>query len=351
MATGGAQAQGGSSSVVSSNRTETGGTTHAGGAPSSSGASTVAETVGTGTIDSPAKGPVPKEIDKIGGGTFTLVKNWNFGADGTIGTIDALSAEFNYHDQFGTIGNGTNYGAVTVAPNAATALSDQPVEDPSRPYREFTSESMKAHVRPLSANQSIVSVSAHNAGNGSITAKWTLASGGQLLGKDVLWETRARMPVAAAAYWFALWTAGNHWDKGAEMDVLESFGTPNIFPPPAAFHVNSVGGTDTIDYTSWPSGLTKAGVPETQRDLRNWHTWTWLYRNDDSYVVYYDGIIVQRGSLHWTLGGTQTGEHINMSFLFDFSWGHTKISDVNITLPADNFGITYEIDYSRVYLR
>jgi hypothetical protein len=40
-----------------------------------------------------------------------------------------------------------------------------------------------------------------------------------------------------------------------------------------------------------------------------------------------------------------------MSFLFDFGWGHTQISDVNITLPASNFGITYEVDYSRVYLR
>jgi hypothetical protein len=37
-----------------------------------------------------------------------------------------------------------------------------------------------------------------------------------------------------------------------------------------------------------------------------------------------------------------------MSFLFDFSRGHTQIADVDISLPASMFPITYEIDYSRV---
>ena len=159
------------------------------------------------------------------------------------------------------------------------------------------------------------------------------------------------MPVAAAAYWFAIWTAGNKWNGGAEMDVLESFGTPNIYPPPAAFHVNSVGGSDKIGYGSWPQGLTSAGVPSNARDLREWHIFSWLYKTDDTYVVYFDGYVVQSGTIHWTNGGSSGGEKINMSFLFDFGWGHTQISDVNITLPASNFGITYEVDYSRVYLR
>lgn len=35
----------------------------------------------------------------------------------------------------------------------------------------------------------------------------------------------------------------------------------NIYPPPrAAFHVNSSGGTDNIDYSSWPNGLNAAGL-------------------------------------------------------------------------------------------
>lgn len=135
------------------------------------------------------------------------------------------------------------------------------------------------------------------------------------------------------------------------MDVLESFGTPNIYPPPAAFHVNSVGGTDTINYSSWPDGLNAAGVPSNDRDLRDWRTWTWVYRTDDSYTVYFERYVVQSGSIHWTLGGSQSGEVIDRDFLFDFGWGHTQISDVNISLPSSSFPLTYEIDYSRVYLR
>jgi hypothetical protein len=309
------------------------------------------ETVGIGDIGSPASGPPPTEAAKLEGAPFVLVKNWNFGTAGTIRDTSTLAAEFQFHDQFNTIANGTNYGAVIVAATEETAIAGQPVEDPARPNREFSAESMLAHVRPLSTSQSTVSASLHDAGCGSVTAKWTLATGGALLGRDVLWETRARMPVPLAAYWFAIWASGNKWNGGAEMDVVESFGTPNIYPPPAAFHVNSVGGTDTIDYSSWPNGLTAAGVPADGRDLRQWHVWTWLYRTDDSYDVYFDGYLVQSGSIHWTLGGVQGGEVIDMNFLFDFGWGHTQISDVNITLPASDFPVTYEIDYSRVYLR
>jgi hypothetical protein len=161
------------------------------------------------------------------------------------------------------------------------------------------------------------------------------------------------MPETEAAYWFALWTAGTQWNNGAEMDVVESFGTPNIYPPPAAFHVNSVGGTDSIDYwNGWPNGLNAAGVPSgAARDLREWHTFTWLYRKDDTYAVYYDGYTVQTGKIYWTNGGGAGAAAIDMFFLFDFGWGHTKVAEVNTTLPASGFNITYETDYSRVYLR
>ena len=318
------------------------------------------ETVGTGDVTQPAKGPAPRDADQLGGAPFVLVKNWNFGTRGTIRNTSELIGEFQFHDQFGTIANGTNYGAVIVAPNDATAIgagslglpaNRQPVEDPSRPTREFLESSMLAHVRPLSASQTSCSVSAHDAGNGSLVAKWKLPKGGALLGKDLLWETRVRMPKAAAAFWFALWTAGNQWNGGAEMDVVESFGTPNIYPPPAAFHVNSVGGRDDVNYSSWSSGLDAARVPTNGRDLREWHVWTWVYTKDDNYKVYFDGVLVQSGSIHWTLGGGVGGQAIDMDFLFDFGWGHTQISDVNITLAASSFPITYEIDYSRVYLR
>lgn len=360
---GGASAGGGGGTTGDSGAggvTGVGGTTGTGGSPLPDSGTGGTETVGIGDVSAPALGPAPLEAARVGGAPFVLVKNWDFGTNGTIKDVASLISEFQFHDQFGTIANGTNYGAVTVAPDAATAISAsnlglpgnmQPIEDPAHPTREWTADTLKAHVRPLSASQSTCTVSAHDAGNGSFTAKWKLPKGGALLGKDLLWETRVRMPVALTGYWFALWTAGNPWNKGAEMDVLESFGTPNIYPPAAAFHVNSVGGQDSIDYSSWPAGLTAAGVPANGRDLAQWHVFTWVYSKDDSYEVYFDGVVVQTGTIHWTLGGTAGGQVIDMDFLFDFSWGHTQIADVNIALPASAFPITYEIDYSRVYLR
>jgi hypothetical protein len=314
--------------------------------------------VGDGDMARPIDGPAPVDAAKLGGAPFTLVKNWDFGSEGTIKDQRDLDAEFQYHDQFGTIANGSNYGAVTVASNTSCAirqsglgLSDdsQPVENPARPTREFTATSLLTHVRPLSDSQTSVSADRHDAGNGSFTAKWSLPNGGELLGHDVVWETRVRMPKPVPGYWFALWNAGKMWDKGAEMDVLESFGTPNISAD--AFHSDSVGGSNTVDYKSWPNGLDSAGVPSNDRELSAWHIWTWIYRSDDSYEVYYDGYQVQHGSIHWTHGATPDGEPIDMWFLFDFSWGHTQVPDVHIELPASQFPLTYEIDYSRVYMR
>ena len=314
--------------------------------------------VGSGDMDDPLPGPAPTDAAKFKGAPFVLVKNWDFGAQGNIRNIRDLNSEFAYTDHWGTIANGTNYGAVIVAPGAEQAVSApnlglpgnrQPVEDPARPIREWTDQTLLAHVRPLSPTQPTVSASKHDAGCGSFTAKWKLPSGGALLGKDLLWETRVRMPVALSGYWFAIWTAGEKWDRGAEMDVMESFGAPHI--PANAFHTNSVGGSDVINFASWPPALDKGGVPNSARDLKQWHTWTWVYLKDDSYVVFYDGFEVQRGKIHWTLSGSKGGSKIDMTFLFDFGWGHTQVSDVNISLPASKFALTYEIDYSRVYLR
>jgi hypothetical protein len=319
-----------------------------------------AQTIGTGDVSAPAVGPAPSDATKVGGAPFVLVKNWDFGTDGTIKDVASLVSEFQFHDQFNTIANGTNYGAVTVAPNAATAIPAanlglpndmQPVEDPAHPVREWTSSSLKTYVRPLSPSQSTCTVSAHDAGNGSFAAKWKLPKGGALLGKDILWETRVRMPTPLAAYWFTLWTSGNQFENGAEVDVLQSFGTPNIYPPPTAFHVDGLGGKNDIDYTSWPTGLDSAGIPANGRDLRQYHVVTWVYSKDDSWKVYFDGVVAQTGTLHWTVGGASTGQAIDMDFLFELGWGNTQISDVNISLPAASFPLTYEIDYSRVYLR
>ncbi|MET0386136.1 MAG: hypothetical protein ABW321_09275 [Polyangiales bacterium] len=317
-------------------------------------------TIGGGVLEQPAVGPKPTDAAKVAGEPFVLVKNWDFGTTGTIRNVDDLITEFDFHDQFGTIANGTQYGAVIVAPTMATAIpvtpelglpeNVQPVEDPARPNREWTRDTLKAHVRPLSAGQASASTQAHDAGCGSFVAKWRLPTGGAKLQRDILWETRVRMPVPRPGFWFALWTAGNRWEQGAEMDVLEAFGAPHLVDA-KVFHINSVGGKDRIDYANWFRGLEAAGVPSSNWDLRRFHIWTWVYKRDDTYEVYYDGKLAQHGTIHWTVGGAEGGPQIDMSFLFDFAWGHTKVGDVNVALPATSFPITYEIDYSRVYLR
>jgi hypothetical protein len=314
--------------------------------------------VGSGELSKPVAGPSPIELAKLSGAPYTLVKNWDFGSDGNIRNMDELSSEFQFHDHFGTIANGTNYGSVTAAPDAASAIKAtglglpndmQPVVDPAHPIHEWTASTLLSHVRPLANSQTTVTAWKHDAINGNLTAKWKLPSGGKLLDHDVVWETRVRMPTPVPGYWFALWTAGELWNKGAEMDVLESFGAPHIGAD--AFHTDSVGGTNMIDYKNWPNALSNVGVPTADRELPEWHVWTWVYLRDDSYEAYYDGYLVQHGSLHWTKGGTTDGEPTDMHFLFDFSWGHTQVDDVNIELPASQFPLTYEIDYSRVYMR
>jgi hypothetical protein len=81
------------------------------------------ETIGGGTVSSPAVGPAPAY--GIDGAGAVLVKNWNFGAKGTIKSYADMNANFFYHDQFGTIGNGTNYGAITIAPDDSNAIDTQ----------------------------------------------------------------------------------------------------------------------------------------------------------------------------------------------------------------------------------
>ncbi|MET0390115.1 MAG: hypothetical protein ABW321_29355, partial [Polyangiales bacterium] len=312
---------------------------------------------GSGDLAHAVVGPAPLEAAKLGG-EYTLVKNWDFGANGNIRNNADLAREFQFHDQFGTIANGTHYGAVMVAPSEDTAITarglhlpgdKQPVERADRPFREWTDGALRANVRPLDPSQSELSAADHNVGCGSFMAKWTLPSGGELLGRDVVWETRVRMPTSQPGYWFALWTAGNKWEHGAEMDVLESFGTPFVLGN--AFHSDSVGGENEVDYSNWHGALSKLGVPSAERDLANWHTFTWGYLKDDTSVVYYDGHEIQHGELHWTSGGQRGGEKINMFFLFDFAWGHTNVPDVNLTVPAAGFDLSYEVDYSRVYVR
>jgi hypothetical protein len=184
-------------------------------------------------------------------------------------------------------------------------------------------------------------------------AKWKLPNGGSLLGQDIVWETRVRY-VTPPYFWFAVWTAGNKWSNGAEHDLVESFGYDNgggnTNYDGRYWHANSVGGKDTVDYGGWGTAMASKGIKSY--DGSQYHIWTWLYRKDNSYAMYVDGILVQSGvDYHWTYGAKATDPPIDMDFLFDGGWGHTQIGSVNRPLPASEFnGKYYEWNYSRVYL-
>jgi hypothetical protein len=312
-------------------------------------------TIGGGTLSDPAVGPGP--AFNIGGDGFVLVKNWDFGTRGTIRNMTEMSANFAYHDQFGTIGNGTNYGARMLAADKGSTLNGQGIEDPKRPVREFFADSLKTYLVPL-ADVASVSPSEHNVGSGSFMAKWKLPNGGTLLKQDLIFETRVRY-VTPPYFWFAIWTAGNRWSHGAEADIVESFGydngNGNTNYDGRFWHADVAGGTNEVSYGSWENGMRKQGVLTADNpvfDPTRYHVWTWLYRTDDTYSIYVDGLEVQRGTIHWTLSGKAGGEPIDMSFLFDGGWGHTKIASVNKPLPAAELaGKFYEWDYSRIYLR
>ena len=290
------------------------------------------ETLGGGTVADPAVGPPPSY--GIGGPGMVLVKNWHFGADGTIKNQADMNANFVYHDEFGTFNNGGgNYGANTVAPDAADAINNQPVEGvDSPPVRQFTADSLKTFLTPLDG-ATLCKPSLHNAGCGSFMAKWKLPHGGSLLGQDIVWETRVRY-VTPPYFWFAIWTAGNKWSgtggaQGAEQDLVESFGYDNGGNTPdyknfdgRFWHSNAVATPtkDTVDYGNWGNAMVKQGIKTY--DASQYHTWTWLYKKDDTYAMYVDGVKVQGGSdYHWTFGNKATDEPIDMDFLFDCGLG------------------------------
>lgn len=312
-------------------------------------------TIGVGELAAPAIGAAPAPA--LGGEGFVLVKNWDFGTGpgSTVTSIGELTEHFQYHDQFGTISN--QYGALIVAPNDTVALKGkkQPVEGPAtggKPVRAFTAESLTTFLVPLDGATEC-QASKRNVGCGSFQAKWKLPKGGSRLGQDVLWQTRVRYKTPPY-FWFAIWTCGNKWSKGAEIDVVESFGYDNggghTNYDGRFWHVGIVGGREDDHYGNWQASMKKWGVASF--DATAWHTWTMLYKADDTITIWMDDIIVQKGFSHWTLKTDAEGEAIDMSFIFDGSWGHTGIASVNKPLPASAFeGTYYEWDYSRIYLR
>jgi len=323
------------------------------------------ETVGGGTVLNPAQGPVPS-FNPLGS-NLVLVKNWHFGSNGTIKNQGDMNGEFLYHDQFGTINNGGKYGSNTVAPDAANAIGGQPIEGVNcPPVRAFTADSLKTFLQPLDGANP-VSVPAHNVGNGSFMAKWRLPKGGQLLGRDIVWETRMRYDTPPY-FWVALWTAGNKWKwdpaanngqgegQGAEHDLMEGFGydngNGNTNYDGRYWHSNTVAWPmkDAWNFWDWSGTMAAHGFPTF--DPLQYHTWTWVYKRDNSFAMYCDGKLIQQGADYWwTFGNTKDDEPLDMDFLFDAGWGHNQIGSVNKTMdPALLAGKYFEFAYSRVYL-
>ena len=312
------------------------------------------ETIGGGSIASPAVAPQPAY--GIGGIGFVPVKNWNFGSNGTIKNYTDMNANFYYHDNFGQIAN-PNYAAYAVAPDAANAIGTQPIEgvNTTGPVRQFFTDSMKTYLLPLNGATTLTT-SPINCGSGAFMPKWTLPNGGSLLGQDIIWETRVRY-VTPPYFWFAIWCDGDHWSNGAEMDLIESFGYDNGGGSTnfdgRYWHSDMVGHTESTNYLSgsWAGHMAEYGF--TSFDATQWHTWTWLYRKDNTFVAYLDGRPVQDGYTYWTISHILGGTPINMSFLFDPTWSSNTVGGLmGKTLPASSLvGTYYEWDYSRVYLR
>ena len=173
----------------------------------------------------------------------------------------------------------------------------------------------------------------------------------------MIWETRVRY-VTPPYFWFAIWNAGNIWDQGAEMDLIESFGYDNTPKgggknfAGAFWHSNTVGGSDRLPYDDWEKDMKACGITDFKAD--EYHTWTVAYDKNNSYAIYVDGTKVQDGKAPywWTVHTKKGGTPINMSFIFDGTWGSTTVKSVDHSLPASALkDCYYEWQYSRVYLR
>jgi hypothetical protein len=317
------------------------------------------ETIGGGTIGSPAVGPAPSY--GIGGAGFVLVKNWNFGTGGTIKNRTDLNQEFQYTDQFNQpAGGGNQYGSLFVGSDSShPSVSGRYDGGPGTPNtRDFLTDTLRTYLVPLDSASSIFPGS-QNVGCGSVVSKWTLPTGGSRLGQDIVWETRVRF-VPLQEFWFAIWSSGNKWDSGAEIDTVEAFGWDHGGGATnwagRLWHSDSVGGTE-FQYPNflydWPGGMSAAGIDPGTYDPTQFHTWTLLYKKDDTWATYVDGVQVQSGSIIWSNGASSGGETIDMRFELDGAWGHWGIGgDMNVSIPASTLsGKYYDWDYSRVYLR
>jgi hypothetical protein len=179
-----------------------------------------------------------------------------------------------------------------VAPKSEIAYQGAPTTEQFGEVREFGAASLTTNLIPIEGNDGKLSDTADptddNVGNGSFTAKWNLPKAGKALGQDVLWETRVRYD-EIPENWFAIWNAGTSWDKGAEFDVVESFGF-NGNADGSQWHADPVGAAEAkYNYlgenggANWGDTMKLTGVP-LPYNAQEFHTFAVLYRADDTFT-------------------------------------------------------------------
>jgi hypothetical protein len=302
-------------------------------------------------------------FDAAAGGGWTVIKNWDFGTDAgnTVKTSADLVSEFEFHDNFGQINNGNgNYGCDMVAEPGAPAFGAQLR---ASGFRTFAPGHLKMHVREIPKagdmdHTTIGPASKHDCGYGGLMAKFSQPTAGRRYGKDIIVETRFRIETpCAVGYWLApAWVVGSSWDRGPEIDPLESFPSDGGNLCGKSWHSdavygNTTAGSNAVNYSNWWPGMASTGLTEAQRYLTDWHTLTLVYRKDNTFEVFFDGHRAQHGTLDWTTAAAPDPEHVRMHHLWDGGFGHTGIAPLNAmkaAIPADGNVITYNVDYWRI---
>lgn len=296
-----------------------------------------------------AQSPLPVAARLPG---LVVSKQLDFGTNGNVNTFEKLDQELNYNLSMwgGTTDLGSAYGCRMAARTAATAVPGQTVDSG---VRFLTGETLgiqaygDSTVYGPNGTGYVGPASAHNCLTGSFETKYKLPALGSALGKDVVWEFRSKVYNPVLGFWIAGWVVGTDWmtGQGPEVDVLESFYTPfNTPTDPWGWHGSPVGGTNVAPgpcLNDWPACLNPWKARGGSGKLNVFHTWTLVFKRDDTWTIYIDGFLYSAGTLPWRNAHGNTDAH----FVFDCSIGNTGLWQVNnIHTPAATLPQRCDVD-------